>query len=579
MAAKQIIFNVDARRKLERGVNIVAEAVKTTLGPKGRNVVLEKKFGAPTITKDGVTVAKEIELEDPYENMGAQLCKEVASKTNDVAGDGTTTATVLAQAIVNEGIKNVTAGANPIFLKRGIDKAVEKVVEEMKKHSIRVETKESIANVAAIAGNDKEIGELIAEAMDKVGKDGVITVEESKGIETMVEVVEGMEFDRGYISPYFVTNTETMEVELEDPYILVYEKKIGAINDFLPLLEKVVRSGKPLLIIAEDVEGEALATLVVNKLRGILHGAAVKAPAFGDRRKAMLEDIAILTGGTFISEDMGYKLENVDLTMLGQAKKIKIGKEKTTIVEGYGKSDAVKARVNQIKVQIEDTTSDYDREKLQERLAKLAGGVAVVKVGAATETELKEKKHRIEDALSATRAAVEEGIIPGGGVTLVNIIPALDQVQAEGDELVGVRIVRRALEEPLRQIAENAGMEGSVVIEKIKNEKPGIGFDALEERYVDMIQAGIVDPLKVTRSALQNAASIASMLLTTEALVSEIPKRRRKHRPTRTRARWTIKIATLQASRLNAGGFYYHERQCKLLVGDRGSSIEEETSI
>jgi chaperonin GroEL len=526
MAAKQIIFNFDARRKLERGVNIVAEAVKTTLGPRGRNVVLEKKFGSPTITKDGVTVAKEIELEDPYENMGAQLCKEVASKTNDIAGDGTTTATVLAQAIVSEGLKNVTAGANPIFLKRGIDKAVEKAVEEMKKHSITVETKESISHVAAIAGNDKEIGELIAESMDKVGKDGVITVEESKGIETMVEVVEGMEFDRGYISPYFVTNNETMEVELEEPYILIYEKKIGVINDFLPLLEKVVRSGKPLLIIAEDVEGEALATLVVNKLRGILRGAAVKAPAFGDRRKAMLEDIAILTGGTFISEDMGYKLENVDLNMLGQAKKVKISKEKTTVVEGYGKSGDVKARVNQLKVQIEDTTSDYDREKLQERLAKLAGGVAVVKVGAATETELKEKKHRIEDALSATRAAVEEGIIPGGGVTLVNIIPALNEVQAEGDELVGVRIVRRALEEPLRQIAENAGWEGSVVIERIKNEKPGIGFDALEEKYVDMIQAGIVDPLKVTRSALQNAASIASMLLTTEVLITEIPQKK-----------------------------------------------------
>ncbi len=526
MAAKQIIFNFDARRKLERGVNIVAEAVKTTLGPRGRNVVLEKKFGSPTITKDGVTVAKEIELEDPYENMGAQLCKEVASKTNDIAGDGTTTATVLAQAIVTEGLKNVTAGANPIFLKRGIDKAVEKAVEEMKKHSITVETKESISHVAAIAGNDKEIGELIAEAMDKVGKDGVITVEESKGIETIVEVVEGMEFDRGYISAYFVTNNETMEVELEEPYILIYEKKIGAINDFLPLLEKVVRSGKPLLIIAEDIEGESLATLVVNKLRGILRGAAVKAPAFGDRRKAMLEDIAILTGGTFISEDMGYKLESVELNMLGQAKKVKISKEKTTIVEGYGKSGDVKARVSQIRVQIEDTTSDYDREKLQERLAKLAGGVAVVKVGAATETELKEKKHRIEDALSATRAAVEEGIIPGGGVTLVNIIPSLNEIQAEGDELVGVRIVRRALEEPLRQIAENAGWEGSVVIEKIKNEKPGIGFDALEEKYVDMIQAGIVDPLKVTRSALQNAASIASMLLTTEALISEIPQKK-----------------------------------------------------
>jgi len=526
MAAKQIIFNVDARRKLERGVNIVAEAVRTTLGPKGRNVVLEKKFGSPTITKDGVTVAKEIELDDPYENMGAQLCKEVASKTNEIAGDGTTTATVLAQSIVNEGLKNVTAGANPIFLKRGIDKAVEKAVEEMKKHSISVETKESIANVAAISGNDKEIGELISEAMDKVGKDGVITVEESKGIETTVEVVEGMEFDRGYISPYFVTNNETMEVELEDPYILIYEKKIGVINDFLPLLEKVVRSGKSLLIIAEDVEGEALATLVVNRLRGILHGAAVKAPAFGDRRKAMLDDIAILTGGTFISEDMGYKLESVELNMLGQAKRVKIAKDKTTIVEGSGKSSDIKARVSQIKVQIEDTTSDYDREKLQERLAKLAGGVAVVKVGAATETELKEKKHRIEDALSATRAAVEEGIIPGGGVTLVNIIPALNKIQAEGDELVGVRIVRRALEEPLRQIAENAGWEGSVVIEKIKNEKPGIGFDALDEKYVDMIKAGIVDPLKVTRSALQNAASIASMLLTTEVLITEIPQKK-----------------------------------------------------
>ncbi|NPV28958.1 MAG: chaperonin GroEL [Firmicutes bacterium] len=531
MAAKQIIFNVDARRKLERGVNIVAEAVKATLGPKGRNVVLEKKFGSPTITKDGVTVAKEIELEDPYENMGAQLCKEVASKTNDVAGDGTTTATVLAQAIVTEGLKNVTAGANPIFLKRGIDRAVEKAVEEMKKYSIPVETKESISHVAAIAGNDKEIGNLIAEAMDKVGKDGVITVEESKGIETTVEVVEGMEFDRGYISPYFITNPEAMEVELEEPYILIHEKKISAIADFLPLLEKVVRTGKPLLVIAEDVEGEALATLVVNKLRGILTCAAVKAPAFGDRRKAMLEDIAILTGGTFISEDMGYKLENVDISMLGRAKKVKIGKEKTTIVEGYGSSDAVKARVNQIKTQIEETTSDYDREKLQERLAKLAGGVAVIKVGAATETELKEKKHRIEDALSATRAAVEEGIIPGGGTTLVNIIPALDEIKAEGDELVGVKIVRRALEEPLRQIAENAGFEGSVVIERVKNEKPGIGFDAMAEDYVDMVKAGIVDPLKVTRSALQNAASIASMLLTTEALVTEIPQKKEKTPP------------------------------------------------
>ncbi|MDK2880243.1 MAG: chaperonin GroEL [Clostridia bacterium] len=531
MPAKQIVFDVDARKKLERGVNIVADAVKTTLGPKGRNVVLEKKFGSPTITKDGVTVAKEIELEDPFENMGAQLCKEVASKTNEIAGDGTTTATVLAQAIVNEGLKNVTAGANPIFLKRGIDMAVEKAVEEMKKHSTPVETRESIAHVAAIAGNDKEIGELVAEAMEKVGKDGVITVEESKGIETLVEVVEGMEFDRGYISPYFVTNSETMEVELEEPYILIYEKKISAVGDLLPLLERVVRTGKPFLIIAEDVEGEALATLVVNKLRGVLHCAAVKAPAFGDRRKAMLEDIAILTGGTFISEDMGFKLENVDIDKLGRAKKVKINKEKTTIVEGYGASDKIKMRVNQIKAQIEETTSDYDREKLQERLAKLSGGVAVIKVGAATETELKEKKHRIEDALSATRAAVEEGIIPGGGTCLVNVIPALDEIQAEGDVLVGVRIVRRALEEPLRQIAENAGLEGSIVIERIKNEKPGIGFNALTEQYVDMVKEGIVDPLKVTRSALQNAASIASMLLTTEALISEIPQKKENTPP------------------------------------------------
>jgi len=531
MAAKQIVFDAEARRKLQRGVDIVAEAVKTTLGPKGRNVVLEKKFGSPTITKDGVTVAKEIELEDPYENMGAQLCKEVASKTNEVAGDGTTTAVVLAQAIVNEGLKNVTAGANPIFVKRGIDKAVEKAIEEMKKFSIPVETKESIAHVASIAGNDREIGNLIAEAMEKVGKDGVITVEESKGIETTVEVVEGMEFDRGYISPYFITNPEAMEVELEEPYILIYEKKISAIADFLPLLEKVVRTGRPLLVIAEDVEGEALATLVVNKLRGTLQCAAVKAPAFGERRKAMLEDIAILTGGTFISEDMGYKLENVEISMLGRAKKVKIGKEKTTIVEGYGSSEAVKARINQIKVQIEEATSDYDREKLQERLAKLAGGVAVIKVGAATETELKEKKHRIEDALSATRAAVEEGIVPGGGTTLVNVIPALDNVEAEGDELVGVKIVRRALEEPLRQIAENAGYEGSVIVDRVKKEKPGIGFDAVSEQFVDMVKAGIVDPLKVTKSALQNAASIASMLLTTEAVVAEIREKKEKTPP------------------------------------------------
>ncbi|HHV34957.1 MAG TPA: chaperonin GroEL [Syntrophomonadaceae bacterium] len=526
MPAKQIVFDMDARKKLEKGVNVVAEAVRTTLGPKGRNVVLEKKFGSPTITKDGVTVAKEIELEDAFENMGAQLCKEVASKTNEIAGDGTTTATVLAQSIVSEGLKNVTAGANPIFLKRGIDLAVEKAVEEMKKTSAAVETKESIAHVAAIAGNDKEIGELVADAMEKVGKDGVITVEESQGIETLVEVVEGMEFDRGYISPYFITNSETMEVELEEPYILIYEKKLSAVGDMLPLLEKVVRTGKPFLIIAEDLEGEALATLVVNKLRGVLQCAAVKAPAFGDRRKAMLEDIAILTNGTFISEDMGYKLEHVDLDKLGRAKKVKIDKENTTIVEGEGTADNIKKRVNQIKRQIEDSTSEYDTEKLQERLAKLAGGVAVIKVGAATETELKEKKHRIEDALSATRAAVEEGIIPGGGASLVDIIPSLDEVEAEGDMAVGVRIVRRALEEPLRQIAENAGLEGSVVIEHVKNAEPGVGFDALTEQYADMVKEGIVDPLKVTRSALQNAASIASMLLTTEALISDLPEKK-----------------------------------------------------
>lgn len=531
MAAKQLAFDIEARRKLEAGVNTVAQAVKVTLGPKGRNVVLEKKFGSPTITKDGVTVAKEIELKDPYENMGAQLCREVASKTNDVAGDGTTTATVLAQAIVLEGLKNVTAGANPIFLKRGIDRAVEVAVEEIKKVSIPVETRENIAHVSAIAANDAEIGELIADAMEKVGKDGVITVEESKGITTTVEVVEGMEFDKGYISPYFVTNPDAMEVELEEPYILINEKKISAISDLLPLLEKVVRTGRPLLIIAEDVEGEALATLVVNKIRGTMSCAAVKAPGFGDRRKAMMEDIAILTGGQFVSEDMGIKLENVDLSMLGRAKKIKIGKEKCTIVEGAGTQEAVNARVGQIKKQIEETDSDYDREKLQERLAKLAGGVAVIKVGAATETELKEKKHRVEDALSATRAGVEEGIVPGGGVTLVNIVPALDKIEATGDEAVGVRIIKRALEEPLRQIATNAGLEGSVVVERVKHENRGVGFDAMTEQYVDMVKVGIVDPAKVTRSALQNAASIASMLLTTEALVAEIPEKEKPMAP------------------------------------------------
>ncbi|MDK2931854.1 MAG: chaperonin GroEL [Bacillota bacterium] len=525
MAAKQLTFNEEARRALQRGVDKVASAVKVTLGPRGRNVVLERKFGSPTITKDGVTVAKEIELEDPYENMGAQLCREVASKTNDVAGDGTTTATVLAQAIVAEGLKNVAAGANPMFIKKGIDKAVEVAVEELKKFSIPVEGKDDIAHVAAIAGNDPAIGDKIAEAMDLVGKDGVITVEESKGIEITVEKVEGMEFDKGYISPYFVTNAEAMEAVLEDPYILLHEKKITAVADLLPLLEKVARAGKPLVIIAEDVEGEALATLVVNKIRGILNVAAVKAPGFGDRRKAMMEDIAILTGGTFLSEDLGVKLENVDLNMLGQAKTVKINREKTTIVEGRGDKEKIKGRIAQIKKQIEETDSDYDREKLQERLAKLAGGVAIIKVGASTETELKEKKHRIEDALAATRAAVEEGIVAGGGTTLVNIIPALDKIQVEGDEKVGVQIVKRALEEPLRQIANNAGLEGSVVLERVKSqEKPGIGFDAITEQYVDLVKAGIVDPVKVTRSALQNAASIASMLLTTEALVADIPK-------------------------------------------------------
>ncbi|NLL19159.1 MAG: chaperonin GroEL [Clostridia bacterium] len=526
MAGKQLIYREEARRAMERGVNAVADTVKVTLGPKGRNVVLERKFGSPTITKDGVTVAKEIELKDPYENMGAQLCKEVASKTNDVAGDGTTTATVLAQSIVKQGMKTVAAGVNPIFLKRGMDRAVAAVVEELRANSVSVDTKEEIAHVASISANDKEIGELIAEAMEKVGRDGVITIEESKGIETTVDIVEGMEFDRGYVSPYFVTNTDAMEVELNDPYILLYEKKLSSIQELLPLLEKVVGSGKPLLIIAEDVEGEALPTLVLNKIRGTLNVAAVKAPGFGDRRKAMLEDIAVLTAGTFISEALGIKLENVDLGMLGRAKKVKISKEKTTIIEGAGSKEAVDARVKQIRRQIEETDSDYDREKLQERLAKLAGGVAVIKIGAATETEMKEKKHRVEDALSATRAAVDEGIVPGGGVALINAMPVLDKVEAEGDELVGVQTVRRALEEPLRQIAENAGYEGSVVVGKVKEAEKGIGFNAATEVYEDMIKAGIVDPTKVTISALQNAVSIASMLLTTESLVAEIPEKK-----------------------------------------------------
>ena len=526
MPAKMIAYGEEARRALERGANAVANAVKVTLGPRGRNVVLDKKWGAPTITKDGVTVAKEIELEDPYENMGAQLVREVASKTNDVAGDGTTTATVLAQAIVSEGLRYVAAGGNPMVVKKGIDLAVAKAVEEIKKLSTPITDKESVANVAAIAGNDKEIGDIIADAMDKVGKDGVITVEESRGTDTTMEVVEGMQFDKGYISPYMVTDPERMEVILEDPLILIHEKKISAAPDLIPVLERVAASRKPLLIIAEDVDGDALATLVVNKIRGTLLAVAAKAPGFGDRRKAMMEDIAILTDGKFLSEDLGLKLENVDLAMMGRAKKVIITKEETTIVEGAGSADAVKGRIEQLRRQIENTDSSYDKEKFQERLAKLAGGVAVIKVGAATETELKEKKHRFEDALSATRAAVEEGIVPGGGATLINVIPALDGLGENADEKVGVRIVRRALEEPLRQIAENAGLEGSVVVEKVKGLPKGQGLDAITEQYVDLTKAGIVDPVKVTRSALENAASIAAMILTTEGLVAEKPEKK-----------------------------------------------------
>jgi chaperonin GroEL len=521
MAAKTLLFDEQARRALERGANAVANAVKVTLGPKGRNVVLDKKWGSPTITKDGVTVAKEIELDDPYENMGAQLVKEVASKTNDVAGDGTTTATVLAQAIVNEGLRYVAAGGNPIALKRGIELAVEKAVEELKSRAIEVTDKQSIAQVASISGNDTEIGDLIADALDKVGKDGVITVEESKGTSTSLDVVEGLQFDKGYISPYFVTDAERLEAVLENPAILLFEKKISSAQDLIPLLEQVSKSRRPLLIIAEDVDGEALATLVVNKLRGILNVVAVKAPGFGDRRKAMMEDIAVLTGGRFITEDLGIKLDGVTLQDLGTAKKVNITKEDTVIVEGGGKPDAVKGRIELIRRQIETTDSSYDREKLQERLAKLAGGVAVIQVGAATETELKEKKHRFEDALSATRAAVEEGIVPGGGATLVSIIPSIENVGETPDEKVGAAIVRRALEEPLRQIATNAGLEGSVIAEKVKNLPKGQGLNAVTGEYVDLIKTGIVDPVKVTRSALQNAASIASMILSTNSLVVE----------------------------------------------------------
>jgi chaperonin GroEL len=524
MASKTLLYDENARRALERGVNKVADAVKVTLGPKGRNVVLDKKWGSPTITKDGVTVAKEIELEDPYENMGAQLCKEVASKTNDVAGDGTTTATVLAQAIVNEGLRYVAAGGNPIAVKRGIDKAVEAVIAEIKKTAKPIKDKEQVQFVATIAGNDKEVGQHVAEAMDKVGKDGVITVEESKGRETTLEVVEGMQFDRGYISPYFVTDPERMEAVLENPLILIHEKKISSAQDFVAFLEKAVATRRPLLIIAEDIEGDALATIVLNKIRGVLQVVAVKAPGFGDRRKAMLEDVAILTKGSFISEDLGTKLENVGIEMLGTAKKVVITKEETTIIEGAGSKEEVLGRISLIKNQIDKTDSNYDKEKLQERLAKLSGGVAVIKVGASTETELKEKKHRYEDALSATRAAVEEGIVPGGGSTLLRAASVLDALGLTGDEATGVSIVKRALEEPLRTIASNAGLEGSVVVEKVRDTKPGFGLNAVTGAIEDLVKAGIVDPAKVTRSTIQNAASIAGLILTTEALVVEKPE-------------------------------------------------------
>ena len=525
MAAKMIIYGQEARKALEKGVDALANAVRVTLGPRGRNVVLDKKFGSPTITNDGVTIAKDIELPDMFENMGAQLVREVASKTNDIAGDGTTTATVLAQAMVHAGMKNVTAGANPMFIKRGIEQVVERVVEAIKAMAVPVETTEAIAQAATIsANNDKKIGQLIAEAMDKVGKDGVITVEESKTMHTGLEHVEGMQFDKGYISPYFVTDSDRMEAVLEDPFILIVEK-ISAINDIVHLLENVSRSGRPLLIIAEDIEGEALATLVVNKLRGVLNIAAVKAPGFGDRRKEMLKDIAILTGAQVVSEEIGLKLENVGLDSLGSAVRVKITKDDTTIVEGRGDAEAIKARIEQIRHQIAESDSDYDREKLQERLAKLAGGVAVIRVGAATETELREKKHRLEDALSATRAAVEEGIIPGGGTAFIRALPVLDEIKLEGDQQVAVDIIRQALVEPLRLIATNAGVEGSVIVEKVKEADAPIGYDALNREFKDMVANGIIDPVKVTRSALQNAASIAAMVLTTETLIAEKPQK------------------------------------------------------
>jgi chaperonin GroEL len=528
--AKQLLYDEQARAAILKGVNQLADAVKATLGPKGRNAILDKKFGAPTITKDGVTVAKEVELKNPYENMGAQLVREVASKTSDVAGDGTTTATVLAQAIYREGAKNITAGANPMDLKRGIDRAVEAVVDELKKLSKPCQNKKEIAQIGTISANsDATIGELIAEAMEKVGKDGVITVEEAKSMSTSLDVVEGMQFDRGYISPYFVTNAERMEAVLDEPLILINEKKVSSMKDLLPLLEQVAKMGKPLVIVAEEVEGEALATLVVNKLRGTLNVSAVKAPGFGDRRKAMLEDIAILTGGQVISEDLGLKLENVKLTDLGRAKRVTIDKDNTTIVEGYGDQKKIEGRVKQIKAQIEETTSDYDREKLQERLAKIVGGVAVINVGAATETEMKEKKARVEDALHATKAAVEEGIVPGGGVAYLRCLKALEGLKLDGDQQVGVNIVRRALEEPIRQIAENAGVEGSVVVNKVKSEsKSSLGFNAANDQYVDMLEAGIIDPTKVSRCALQNASSVAGLMLTTQVMITELPEEKKE---------------------------------------------------
>ncbi|HZV34172.1 MAG TPA: chaperonin GroEL [Verrucomicrobiae bacterium] len=526
MAAKQLVFDESARQSLLKGVEKLSRAVKATLGPKGRNVVLDKKFGSPTVTKDGVTVAKEIELEDAYENMGAQMVREVASKTSDTAGDGTTTATVLAEAIYKEGLKNVTAGASPISLQRGIQKAVDVAVEQLAKIAKKVKDKEEIKQVATVSANwDNTIGEIIADAMDKVGKDGTITVEEAKSIETTLDVVEGMQFDKGYLSPYFVTNAESMEAKLEDAYILIYEKKISSLKDLLPVLEKVAKVGRPLLIIAEEVEGEALATLVVNKLRGTINVCAVKAPGFGDRRKAMLEDIAILTGGKCITEDLGIKLENVGLEDLGRAKSVVVDKENTTMVEGYGKPAEIQGRVNQIRRQIEETTSDYDREKLQERLAKLAGGVAVINVGAATETEMKEKKARVEDALHATRAAVEEGIVPGGGVALIRCLGAIEGLKLEEDEQIGVDIVKRAVESPLRCLAQNAGVEGSIVVQEVKKRKGNEGYNVATNEYEDLVKAGVVDPKKVTRSALQNAASIAGLLLTTECLITELPEK------------------------------------------------------